>query len=237
MKRIFNLDKRLIYFIVPMVLLICIEFAFGILGATYGLKTVTFESLASPNAWAQAVVGIWLGSGVVVDIGIATDRIQEVHLIIFNLFKKNLILDLGLNTCVLTSVAAVLDLITFYKQDVAGEALFICYMALCGPSLNRRAAFRSEVQGATPGAVSTGLVIQHDSMSPSHTFESDYNSNSQLSPQTTILPTPVTPTPGSRGHWDVEMRAVSPHGHEHDHEEDYSDKHNLSPVNHRKSFA
>lgn len=246
MKRIYSLDKRLIYFVVPMLVLICVEFGFGILGASYGLKPVSFQKLATPNAFAQAVVAIWLGSGVIVDLGIAVVLSFSLHFKRTGLKRTDSIITklilYTINTCVLTSVAAILDLITFYRQAQLGETLFLCYMLLCGifsnsllASFNRRAAFHTERSRRAP-AVSTGLIIENSFSDPNQTSDDSYQS--QTSPDTTTLRSPKTPTAPQSGHWDVELRSVSPpHGH-YGHHREYSIQHlsPTSPVDSQKPF-
>ncbi|GJJ13592.1 hypothetical protein Clacol_007848 [Clathrus columnatus] len=68
--RIWALDGKLRYLCTPIIFLIALEFAFGIIGGNLGIRVRPFAAI-STHGFNAAVVAIWLGSGVAADVALA----------------------------------------------------------------------------------------------------------------------------------------------------------------------
>ncbi|KAF9004009.1 hypothetical protein BDQ17DRAFT_471152 [Cyathus striatus] len=186
LQRIHALDKKLNIFCIIMLFFIIVEFVFAMIGSTYGLKPITFAE-ATSGKFNQAVAGIWLSSGVLVDICITTvlslslRRRRTGFRRCDNLITKLTVF--SVNTCLLTSVVSILDIISFYKLDVFQNAHIVCNMLLCRlfsnsllASYNRRADFRGndDVSTNTSGSHGPGIIIhtRTEQMSDQHGIHS-----------------------------------------------------------------
>ncbi|GJJ13597.1 hypothetical protein Clacol_007853 [Clathrus columnatus] len=97
LERIWGLDKKYRYYIIPLSILICIELSFAMIGASLGVHVEQFSSIPS-RGFDGAVVGIWLGAGVLADNPYQTNGFSNLstRLIVYSV-----------NTCLLTRRASI----------------------------------------------------------------------------------------------------------------------------------
>ncbi|GJJ15708.1 hypothetical protein Clacol_009986 [Clathrus columnatus] len=212
LQRIWALDKRLRYLIIPIFLLISVELAFGLLGGSFGVKVKPFASI-NTHGFDGSVVAVWLGSGVAADVALAVALSYILHVKRTGFRKTdNLITKLilySVNTCLLTSVVAFLNIIFFYKQDVLQNVHLICNMILCRlfsnsllASYNRRASLRSEE--GSQNSNSAGILVQTD-----HTTDANRRLYTTGQQSTVISMGVVEPKPlAVERNWDYEMYPV-----------------------------
>ncbi|GJJ13594.1 hypothetical protein Clacol_007850 [Clathrus columnatus] len=75
---IYALNSQFRYLSVPIFILIGVEFAFGMIGANFGIRVKPFTSI-STKGFNASVVAVWLGSGVAADIGLAAALSYILH--------------------------------------------------------------------------------------------------------------------------------------------------------------
>lgn len=213
LQRIFTLDKKLRYLTIPIFLLISIEFAFGMLGASYGIKVRPFVDI-STKGFNGSVVAVWLGTGVAADVGLAAVLSYILHVKRTGFRKTdNLISKLivwSVNTCLLTSIVALLNIIFFYKQDVLQNVHLICNMILCRlfsnsllASYNRRASLKSteEVGSLSSNMSTNGILVKTERTTDGRIYSAQQSSRTRVSdnePKSLII----------ERSWDYEMYPV-----------------------------
>ncbi|KIJ43172.1 hypothetical protein M422DRAFT_48004 [Sphaerobolus stellatus SS14] len=146
------LGKLRRYVVPPMAFLILVAFTFGMTAAGFSLRREKFAG-GTVGKFAAATIALWLGSSVVVDISLATVlslslRSQRTGV------RRALITRLivyAINTCALTSIVALIDIISAYKFDRVRNLDILCTILLSKlfsnsllASYNSRASLRSE---------------------------------------------------------------------------------------------
>ncbi|KAJ3544485.1 hypothetical protein NM688_g5737 [Phlebia brevispora] len=136
-----------------LVCIVLVESAFGFRGASFGLRTIPFVEADQDSGSQHYVVGVWLGTGAVADLSIASVLVYNLvtRKTGFKSFIKPLrstiitkLVVYAINTAAFTSVVAIADIICYYSMPNNNVHLGL-NMLLCKlfsnsllASLNRR---------------------------------------------------------------------------------------------------